>query len=310
MGLLFWPILGFHEMIKLSKNHVGILMVLVSSICFAFVPNSAKIAMEEGSSLFFLIASRYAIGACFLLPVFFITKTSFRVPTRLIWRVVVAGFLALCLIAATYHAVNFLDVGLVLLILYSFPLGVALISHLRGKERISQNQWICMTMVMVGLVIMIFDGQTKINLYGLAVSFFGLFCFVFFILQSNALAEDIGSSSLNFYLSISGLALLAFLFLLSPQSMSFAMPASDRGVMAIFSNGFFYILSWVLFFDGSRIIGATRASLMACLEPLFAALLAMFFLGQILSVVEWIGFFTVLVSVYLFERFGTKPGHT
>ena len=297
-------------MIKLSKNHVGILMVLVSSICFAFVPNSSKIAMEEGSSLFFLIASRYAIGACFLLPVFFITKTSFRVPTRLIWRVVVAGFLALCLIAATYHAVNFLDVGLVLLILYSFPLGVALISHLRGKERISQNQWICMTMVMVGLVIMIFDGQTKINLYGLAVSFFGLFCFVFFILQSNALAEDIGSSSLNFYLSISGLALLAFLFLLSPQSMSLAMPASDKGVMAIFSNGFFYILSWVLFFEGSRIVGATRASLMACLEPLFAALLAMFFLGQILSVVEWIGFFTVLVSVYLFERFGTKPGHT
>ena len=310
MGLLFWPILGFHEMIKLSKNHVGILMVLVSSICFAFVPNSAKIAMEEGSSLFFLIASRYAIGACFLLPVFFITKTSFRVPTRLIWRVAVAGFLAMCLIAATYHAVNFLDVGLVLLILYSFPLGVALISHLRGKERISQNQWICMTMVMVGLVIMIFDGQTKINLYGLAVSFFGLFCFVFFILQSNALAEDIGSSSLNFYLSISGLALLALLFLLSPQSMSLAMPASDRGVMAIFSNGFFYILSWVLFFEGSRIIGATRASLMACVEPLFAALLAMFFLGQILSVVEWIGFFTVLVSVYLFERFGTKPGHT
>ena len=297
-------------MIKLSKNHVGILMVLVSSICFAFVPNSAKIAMEEGSSLFFLIASRYAIGACFLLPVFFVTRTSFRVPTRLIWRVVVAGFLALCLIVATYHAVNFLDVGLVLLILYSFPLGVALISHLRGKERISQNQWICMTMVMVGLVIMIFDGQTKINLYGLAVSFFGLFCFIFFILQSNALAEDLGSSSLNFYLSISGLALLAFLFLLFPQSMSVAMPASDKGVMAIFSNGFFYILSWVLFFKGSRIIGATRASLMACSEPLFAALLAMFFLGQILSVVEWIGFITVLVSVYLFERFGTKPGHT
>ena len=297
-------------MIKLSKNHVGILMVLVSSICFAFVPNSAKIAMEEGSSLFFLIASRYAIGACFLLPIFFVTRTSFRVPTRLIWRVVVAGFLALCLIVATYHAVNFLDVGLVLLILYSFPLGVALISHLRGKERISQNQWICMIMVMVGLVIMIFDGQTKINLYGLAVSFFGLFCFIFFILQSNALAEDLGSSSLNFYLSISGLALLAFLFLLFPQSMSVAMPASDKGVMAIFSNGFFYILSWVLFFEGSRIIGATKASLMACAEPLFAALLAMFFLGQILSIVEWIGFFTVLVSVYLFERFGAKPGHT
>ncbi len=295
-----------HKLINFFKNNLGVLMVLVSSMCFAFVPNSAKIAMEEGSSLFFLIASRYAIGACFLLPVFFLKKTSFRVPVRLIWRVLVSGLLALCLIAATYHAVNFLDVGLVLLILYSFPLGVALFSHLTGKERINQIQWICMAMVMVGLIIMIYDGHTKINFYGLAISFFGLFCFVFFIIQSNALATTIGSTPLNFYISISGLAILSLLVLFFSQSISWTMPRSEKGVVAIFSNGFFYILSWVLFFEGARLIGSIRASMMACVEPLFAALLAMFFLNQILSVIEWIGFFTVLASIYLFERFATK----
>ena len=124
-------------------------MVLVSSVCFAFVPNSAKIAMDEGSSLFFLILSRYAIGAFFLLPLLFLKKTSIRIPTRLIWRIVVSGLLALFLLAATYHAVNFLDVGLVLLILYSFPLGVALVFHLTGKERIKQSQWFCMAMVIL-----------------------------------------------------------------------------------------------------------------------------------------------------------------
>ena len=281
-------------------------MVLVSSVCFAFVPNSAKIAMEEGSSLFFLILSRYAVGACFLLPILFFKKTSFRVPTRLIWRIVVSGLLALFLIAATYHAVNFLDVGLVLLILYSFPLGVAFVFHMTGKERIKKNQWICMAMVIIGLMIMIYDGQSKINLYGLAVSFFGLFCFVFFIIQSNALAVIIGSSALNFYISVSGLATLSLLLLFFPQSAPMVMPGSAKGIMAIFSNGFFYILSWFLFFEGARYIGAIRASMMACVEPLFAALLAMFFLSQILSVVEWLGFLTVLSSVYLFERFSSK----
>ena len=68
-----------------------------------------------------------------------------------------------------------------------------------------------------------------------------------------------------------------------------AMPVSAKGIIAIFSNGFFYILSWVLFFEGARHV-AIRASMMACVEPLFAALLAMFFLSQILSVTEWIGF--------------------
>ncbi len=281
-------------------------MVLVSSICFAFVPNSAKIAMDEGSSLFFLILSRYAIGAFFLLPLLFLKKTSVRIPTRLIWRIVVSGLLALFLLAATYHAVNFLDVGLVLLILYSFPLGVALVFHLTKKERIKQSQWFCMAMVMIGLVIMIYDGQAKINLYGLAVSFFGLFCFVLFIIQSNALAITIGSTYLNFFISISGLTTLSLLLLFFPQSTSMAMPVSAKGIIAIFSNGFFYILSWVLFFEGARHVGAIRASMMACVEPLFAALLAMFFLSQILSVTEWIGFITVLSSIYLFEKFSSE----
>jgi drug/metabolite transporter (DMT)-like permease len=76
--------------------------------------------------------------------------------------------------------------------------------------------------------------------------------------------------------------------------------------MAIFCNGFFYILSWVLFFEGARYIGTIRASMMACVEPLFAALLAVVFLSQVLSTVEWIGFFIVLSSIYLFEKFSSK----
>jgi drug/metabolite transporter (DMT)-like permease len=291
---------------KLSKDHLGILLVFISSICFAFVPNSAKIAMEEGSSLFFLIFSRYAIGALIMLPILIISKSSFYVPKKMLWRVLVSGFLALCLIAATYYAVNFLDVGLVLLILYSFPLGVALVSHITRKDQITQNQLICMAMVMLGLVIMIFDGQAKINFHGLLVSFFGLICFVFFILQSNALAEVIGSSTLNFYLSVCGLMFLLILLLVASSSISLEVPTSEKGLIAILSNGIFYIISWVLFFEGSRIIGATRASLMACVEPLFAALLAMFFLSQILSFVEWVGFFIVLVSVFAFERLSIK----
>jgi hypothetical protein len=34
---------------------LGIMLVIISSICFAFVPNSAKIALDEGTSLAFLL---------------------------------------------------------------------------------------------------------------------------------------------------------------------------------------------------------------------------------------------------------------
>ena len=55
---------------------LGIMLVIISSICFAFVPNSAKIALDEGTSLALLLVSRYAIGVALLLPIIFLQKQS------------------------------------------------------------------------------------------------------------------------------------------------------------------------------------------------------------------------------------------
>ena len=85
------------------------------------------------------------------------------------------------------------------------------------------------------------------------------------------------------------------------------LPLTKTGIIAIFANGIFYISSWVLFFKGASIIGATRSSMLACIEPLFAALLAIILLKQILSVAEWIGFFVVLTAIYTFEKNSIKP---
>lgn len=300
----------------LSKQTVGVLLVIVSSLCFAVVPNSGKIALNEGASLFVLIITRYAIGAVLLLPVVAFSKATLRVPPPQRRRLIITSIYALLLLMATYHAVYHLDIGLVLLILYSFPIGVALIARVKGKEHLSPRRWLCMGLVMVGLGIMIIDGIGDINLYGVFISVLGLIAFVLFIDTSSELAVEIGSSTLNLYISLTGLVVLALAYGVdmtlgiamgstatgSTGVIPIAMPDSGRGITAIWTNGVFYIVSWVMFFEGAQIIGATRAALMACVEPLFAALLALVLLGQHLSVVEWTGFFIVLGAITAFER--------
>ncbi len=114
----------------------GIFLVLFSSVLFAFVPNSAKIALDDGSSLFFLVFSRYIIGALILLVFIAFIRGNLRIPFPTIPYVVLSSICACILITLTYHAVDYLDVGLVMLILYCFPLGVAFISYFRGKSKI------------------------------------------------------------------------------------------------------------------------------------------------------------------------------
>jgi drug/metabolite transporter (DMT)-like permease len=279
---------------------LGIMLVIISSICFAFVPNSAKIALDEGTSLALLLVSRYAIGVALLLPIIFFTKTKLAIPNGLVPKIAKASMLALGLIWTTYHAVEFLDVGLVLVILYSFPIGVALISYFKREIVINFQQIVCMFLLLFGLWTMIYEEGVSVNLYGLMISFAGLICFIFFIVSASEIAGTIGSTVLNFYICLIGLSVLLAVILLH-SGITISVSTTHKGILAIASNGVFFILSWVLYFKGAKLIGATRASFLACLEPLFAALLAIFLLGQLLSVKEWVGFIVILLSVLTFE---------
>ena len=293
-----------------QQKYLGVILVIISSICFAFVPNSAKIALDEGTSLSFLLVSRYAIGVALLLPIMFLTKTKLAVPNYLAPRIIKASVLALGLIWATYHAVEFLDVGLVLIILYSFPIGVALISYFKREILINFQQIACMFLLLFGLWTMIYEEGVSVNLYGLVISFAGLICFTLFIVSASKIADTIGSTVLNFYICLIGLSVLLAVILLH-SGITMSVPKTLKGILAVASNGVFFILSWVLYFKGAKFIGATRASFLACLEPLFAALLAILLLGQLLSIKEWAGFFVILSSVLIFEILsGAKRDNT
>ncbi|MFL2765445.1 MAG: DMT family transporter [Paracoccaceae bacterium] len=281
-------------------NH-GVILVLLSSVFFAFVPNSAKIALDDGSSLFFLVFSRYAIGALILFLFIVLIGGNLRIPLRTLPYVILSSIFACLLIMLTYHAVDYLDVGLVMLILYCFPIGVAFISYLRGKTEILLIQWLSIVVLICGLYLMLSTGDKTLNLYGLFISFMGLLFFIAFIVTASDLTEQIGATTFNLYISLIGMVFLTVGFIL-PLGFEINLPLTNTGSLAIFANGLFYVLSWVLFFKGTSIIGATRSSMLACVEPLFAALLAIILLGQLLSVTEWIGFFIVLTSIYSFEK--------
>jgi drug/metabolite transporter (DMT)-like permease len=157
-----------------------------------------------------------------------------------------------------------------------------------------------MFLLLFGLWTMIYEEGVSVNLYGLVISFAGLICFIFFMVSASEIADKIGSTVLNFYICLVGLSVLLTVTLLH-SGITISVPTTLKGILAVASNGFFFILSWVLYFKGAKFIGATRASFLACLEPLFAALLAILLLGQLLSIKEWVGFIVILLSVLIFE---------
>ena len=190
------------------EQRVGIIFVIMSSFAFAFVPNSAKLALDDGASLFFIVYSRYIIGTILLTIFMIIKRNGLILQNSQIIQILLPSLSALVLIFCTYHAVNYVEVGVVLLILYMFPLGVALICFIQGKEQINGKQWLLMIAVFLGLAILLLDDLQSTNVYGLFISFCGLLSFIFFIILSSKQVSKLGSATFNLYLCFFGIIIM------------------------------------------------------------------------------------------------------
>ena len=283
----------------LDKNTFGIVIVLLSSLCFAIVPSSAKISLDFGSSLFILLFSRCLIGLVLLYPLVFFQKESIFISRKFLLPVFFCSLVSVSLIASVYHAIEFINIALGMTIVYAFPIGIALITSIRGEENYSLKEWLSMFMVIFGLFILVYDEIFAGSLYGILICMISLILMTTFIYSSSKLANNLGSIILNFHLNLWSLIFLFLSYFLF--SFNLEMPNSSFGLAALFFNGLFYILSYTLFFWGSRFIGVTRTSVLSLTDPIFATLIAMIFLNQFLSIIESLGLIVVLISIYIFE---------
>ena len=103
---------------------------------------------------------------------------------------------------------------------------------------------------------------------------------------------------MNFHINLWSSLLLGFLIFL--PDIIFKLPENPKGWLAVFSNGFFYVLSYFLFYEGSKRIGITRTSVLATMEPLFAAIFALILLKQFLNLTETFGFIIICWSMLCF----------
>ena len=281
-----------------KKRWNGVAIVLLSSFFFAFVPTSAKIALDSGVSLMVLLISRCIIGLIILAPLTKSLGYSIFVDKSKVATLIFVSIISVCLIASTYHAIEYISIALVLMIIYLFPIGVALITTIRGEEKLGPTQWFCIIGVLLGLGILILDAPTATSIYGISISVIGLLLFITFIYFAGKLVDDISSVTINLHLSFFSVIIL--LIYISFVPVEFLLPANGVGWLGIIGNGVFYVLSYVLFFIGSKAVGITTASVLALTEPLFATIVALFILNQYLSLQEFSGFFVTICFLLLF----------
>lgn len=295
------PELASHSSAKplLSRDTIGIAYLLLSGTGVVFLPTTAKIAYESGSDVLTVAFTRGIFATLLLTMIALLMGLTLRLPRSLYLHSLIVGIAGALFVYGIFGAIITINISLAILILYLYPMVLATYGHFFGSTPLRSAQWLWGLVTCLGLVSIVGLKFSQISMIGISLAMLAMFASVVITLVNVKVADIMGSLVSNIYMSLwgavlFGLALLAFGEFLQPQT--------TIGWIGLTGNGFAYCVSWVAFFAGARILGATRAAMITLIEPPMAALFAWLIFGETFTLPQWFGFAVVLASLFMFEK--------
>ena len=264
-----------------------------------FLPTTAKFALDSGSDVLTVAFTRGIVATSILFVIALLLQRKLRLPRRLLMSSIVVGIAAALFVYGMYRAILTINISLALLILFLYPMAIASYEHISGSTRLHASQWLWGFMACAGLALILGVHFEAVELAGVFWALLAMLATVVLTLQNVPVVEATGSLVANLYMSLWTLLIFALGLALVG---AFTPPQSTLGWTGMIGNGIAYCISWVAFFAGARILGATRASMITLLEPPLAAFTAWLIFGETFTLPQWGGFILVLVSLFRFER--------
>lgn len=224
------------------------------------------------------------------------------------WRIGVLG-ISLALVTLSYYvAIDRLSVAVAVVIQYTAPALIVIISAVRSRRPPSWITAIAASIALIGVAFVsgLGRGELRLDAIGLVAAGFSAIFFASYTLFSEALVDRYGAIGVMFR----GFAVSSFLWILIQLSQGFPTAVFQSqtlpGILFVGIGGTlvpFSLLCW-----GIQQVRAERGAIAATLEPVMAAGFAWLGLGQALTLLQLLGGVLVIGAVTLLQtQKGDRP---
>ncbi len=292
---------------------IGYAMALSAGTLFAVNGTVSKVILESGLSSLRLTEVRCAGGLVGLALILLATRPqSLRIGRRELLFVAAFGVFGVALVQLFYFlAIHRLQISVSLLIQYLGPLLVALFAHFVLKEPVRRRLWIALALALSGLTLVV-DVWSGVSLDGLGV-LFSLCSAVTFAGYLLFAERAVGRRDPVSLLCYGFLFASVFWAIVQPWwSFPFDVPGRSVSLLGNLSHlhlPIWALLAWMIalgtiapFFlivGSMRHITATRAGILAMVEPVVASMVAYGWLDETLGATQLVGGAIVLAGIAL-----------
>lgn len=286
-----------------SKRILGIFQIAISGVCFGFLGIFGKLAFQNGLSIGELLSYRFFAAAILMaigLAIF--SRRRLKITSRDLAVCAALGIFGYAVFSSFYfYAISGVSVAMASLLLYTYPVLVALGSRFAFNQKLTRAQWIALPLALTGLFVLLsgdlaspYAGSSPRALAvgsGLAAAL----CYAGYILVSSRYQRAIDPLTSGFYVML--FAAIALFVFHRPELIRLAR-FNPTQVLVISGIALICTVApLVLFLSGLQKLGNTEASLLSTIEPVTAALLGARLLHETLTINEWLGGGIVLTAL-------------
>lgn len=301
----------------------GALLIILAATCFGTLGPLSRFAEDAGVGSLALVAWRAGLGAGTMLVLIGARwalgnarPVSFRaIPVRDRWFVVAAAAANALLNFSVFSAFNRISIALALLVFYLYPAMVAVVSVAWFGERLDRLRWTALGVSLAGLVLVLAGAGDigELDGIGLGLAFVGALAQVFYVLSARyGFAHVPGPQAAA--LTMTGAATI-YVVIAGASGALVALAAPLASVQALWPVLMAGIIGagipTVSYITGIRLLGPSRAVILATLEPVIGVALAAWLLAEQPTVVQLVGGALILVAAVLLQlrRRGPRVDH-
>lgn len=277
----------------------GALYIFISALLYATLPILCKFAYQTGLSPVQALLLRYLL-ALIILSSYLLWRRQhqvFSLTPLVILQGLVMAVSGLCY----FFALQYLSAGLTTVILFSHPVMVAILAALLYRERIGWRVATGILLAIGGVILVsgVSTGSMLVSPLGLAWITVASILYAFYNIMGQRNVAQVNPLTIANTIALMSVLVVGIAF----RDGAYLLRLSSTQIFIGLGLGLVNtVLAISFFLKGMGYIGATRASLIATLEPVLTLILAFFLLGETLQPLQLLGVALVLASMLLAVR--------
>ena len=224
-----------------------------------------------------------------------------------LFQIVLFGLIGMLGTQYTYFsAIQFSNAAIATVLTYFGPTLVLIYMCLREKRKPLKYEIVSICLSSFGVFLLATHGDItslQISFKALVWGILSALSVVFYTVQPESLLKKYGASIVVAWgMMIGGIFIT---FVTKPWNISVIFDFVTFLVLMLIIV-FGTIIAFILYLTGVNIIGPTKASIIACIEPVAATICAILFLGVIFDFLDLIGFICIISTIFIVAYFDKK----